>query len=136
MKTEQTAWTPSDRNGHPRQKRLKPWVHFWVVVPIILSGIGGTVSVVAANAWMNEPGGFTLDSAGKVTDVEPLNVIFNSAMPLEALHMLIAAYLVTSLPLYAVRWLVILVVVYTSINMLLTARQPERARDVMDAEDA
>ena len=49
---------------------------------------------------------------------------------------LIAAYLVTSLPLYAVRWLVIVVVVYTSINMLLTARQPERARDVMDAEDA
>jgi len=49
---------------------------------------------------------------------------------------LIAAYLVTSLPLYAVRWLVIVVVVYTSINMLLTARQPERARDVMDADDA
>jgi uncharacterized membrane protein YfcA len=49
---------------------------------------------------------------------------------------LIAAYLVTSLPLYAVRWLVIVVVAYTSINMLLTARQPEPARDVLDAEDA
>jgi uncharacterized membrane protein YfcA len=34
---------------------------------------------------------------------------------------LIAATLVTSLPLYAVRWLVIVVVVYTSVNMLLTA---------------
>jgi uncharacterized membrane protein YfcA len=49
---------------------------------------------------------------------------------------LIAAYLVTSLPLYAVRWLVIVVVAYTSINMLLTARQPEPARDVLGAEDA
>jgi uncharacterized membrane protein YfcA len=49
---------------------------------------------------------------------------------------LIAAYLVTSLPLYAVRWLVIVVVAYTSINMLLTARQPEPSRDVLDAEDA
>ena len=49
---------------------------------------------------------------------------------------LIAAYLVTSLPLYAVRWLVIVVVVYTSINMLLTARQPETSRDVLGAEDA
>jgi cytochrome d ubiquinol oxidase subunit I len=75
-------------------KRLKPWTHFWVIVPIIIAGIGGTVSVVAANAWMNEPGGFTLNSAGKVTNVQPLSVIFNSAMPLEALHMLVAAYLV------------------------------------------
>jgi uncharacterized membrane protein YfcA len=49
---------------------------------------------------------------------------------------LIAAYVVTSLPLYAVRWLVIVVVVYTSINMLLTARQPETSRDVLGAEDA
>src|SRR5262245_8863779 len=36
---------------------------------------------------------------------------------------LIAAFLVVSLPLGAVRWLVIGVVVYTSLNMLLTARQ-------------
>jgi uncharacterized membrane protein YfcA len=34
---------------------------------------------------------------------------------------LIAAYLVRSLPLGAVRWLVLFVVVYTSLNMLLTA---------------
>jgi uncharacterized membrane protein YfcA len=35
---------------------------------------------------------------------------------------LIAAYLVRSMPLGAVRWLVIVVVIYTSMNMLLTAR--------------
>ncbi len=75
-------------------KRLKPWPHFWTGVPIVLAGIGGTVSVVAANAWMNEPAGFTLNSAGKVVDVDPLEVIFNKAMPLQSLHMLIAAYLV------------------------------------------
>ncbi len=75
-------------------KRLKPWVHYWTGVPIVIAGIGGTVSVVAANAWMNEPAGFTLNSAGKVVDVDPWDVIFNKAMPLQALHMLIAAYLV------------------------------------------
>jgi cytochrome d ubiquinol oxidase subunit I len=52
------------------------------------------VSVVAANAWMNEPSGFTLNSAGQVVDVDPLDVIFNKAMPLQSLHMLVAAYLV------------------------------------------
>lgn len=75
-------------------KRLKPWPHFWTGVPIVIAGIGGTASVVAANAWMNEPAGFTLNSAGKVVDVDPINVIFNNAFPLETLHMLVAAYLV------------------------------------------
>jgi cytochrome d ubiquinol oxidase subunit I len=75
-------------------KRLKPWPHFWTGVPIVIAGIGGTVSVVAANAWMNEPAGFTLNSAGKVVEVDPLDVIFNKAFPLQASHMLVAAYLV------------------------------------------
>ena len=75
-------------------KRLKPWPHFWTGVPIVIAGIGGTVAVVAANAWMNEPAGFTLNSAGKVVDVDPLDVIFNKAFPLQASHMLVAAYLV------------------------------------------
>jgi uncharacterized membrane protein YfcA len=49
---------------------------------------------------------------------------------------LIAAYLVRSLPLVAVRWLVIVVVVYTAINMLATARQPETAHDLVGTEGA
>ncbi len=75
-------------------RRLKPWAHFWTGVPIVIAGIGGSVAVVAANAWMNAPQGFTLNSAGKVVDVDPVEVIFNKAMPLEALHMLVAAYVV------------------------------------------
>jgi cytochrome bd ubiquinol oxidase subunit I len=75
-------------------KRLKPWAHFWTGIPIVIAGIGGTASVVAANAWMNEPSGFTLNSSGQVVDVDPWSVIFNKAMPLQTVHMLIAAYLV------------------------------------------
>ncbi|MGZ4736217.1 MAG: cytochrome ubiquinol oxidase subunit I [Acidimicrobiia bacterium] len=75
-------------------RRLKPWPHFWTGVPVVIAGIGGSVSVVAANSWMNEPSGFTLSSAGKVVDVDPMGVIFNKAMPYEAAHMVVAAYLV------------------------------------------
>jgi cytochrome bd ubiquinol oxidase subunit I len=75
-------------------RRLKPWTHFWLGIPIVIAGIGGTISVVAANAWMNQPGGFTLNSSGEVVDVDPIEVIFNKAMPYEAAHMLVAAYLV------------------------------------------
>jgi cytochrome bd ubiquinol oxidase subunit I len=75
-------------------KRLRPWPHFWTGVPIVVAGIGGTLSVIAANAWMNEPAGFTLNQAGEVVDVEPAKVFFNDAWPYEASHMLVAAYLV------------------------------------------
>ncbi len=75
-------------------RRLKPWAHFWTGVPIVVAGIMGSVSVVAANAWMNSPSGFTLDSAGNITEVDPWAVIFNDAMPLMAAHMVVAAYVV------------------------------------------
>jgi cytochrome d ubiquinol oxidase subunit I len=75
-------------------KRLKPWPHFFTGVPVVIAGIGGTVSVIAANAWMNEPAGFTLNKAGKVVAVDPWKVIFNKAFPLEAAHMFVAAYVV------------------------------------------
>jgi len=75
-------------------RRMRPWAHFWTGVPIVLAGIFGAASVVAANSWMNSPSGFTLDSSGNVTSVDPVGVIFNDAMPLETAHMLVAAYLV------------------------------------------
>ncbi len=75
-------------------RRLKPWAHFWTGVPIVISGVFGSISVVAANSWMNDPSGFTLNSAGQVVKVSPVGVIFNRAMPLQAAHMVVAAYLV------------------------------------------
>jgi cytochrome d ubiquinol oxidase subunit I len=74
-------------------KRLPAWPHFFTGIPVVLSGIGGTLSVVAANSWMNQPQGFTLRH-GHVVDVEPLKVIFNDAFWHESVHMLLAAYLV------------------------------------------
>ena len=75
-------------------KRLAPWPHFWSGVPMFITGIGGAFSVVAANSWMNQPQGFTLDAAGKVSEVEPLRVLFNPATPYEVPHMILAAYMV------------------------------------------
>ena len=50
--------------------------------------------MVAANAWMNAPSGFTQNAEGTVVAVDPLRVIFNDSMPLQAAHMVVAAYLV------------------------------------------
>ena len=61
---------------------------------MVVSGILGAFSVVAANSWMNQPSGFTL-SHGRVTHVDPWAVFFNAATPWEVPHMMLAAYMVT-----------------------------------------
>jgi len=76
-------------------KRLSGWAHFWSGMPMVITGIGGAFAVVAANSWMNQPQGFTLDAAGKVVDTAPLKVLFNPATGYEVPHMILAAYMVT-----------------------------------------
>jgi cytochrome bd ubiquinol oxidase subunit I len=76
-------------------KRLSGWAHFWSGVPMVITGVGGAFSVVTANAWMNQPQGFTLDAAGRVVDTAPLEVLFNPAWSYEVPHMILAAYMVT-----------------------------------------
>jgi cytochrome d ubiquinol oxidase subunit I len=76
-------------------KRLSPWTHFWTGVPVVIAGLGGAWSVVAANSWMNQPDGFKLAQDGTATNVNALDAFFNGAVAYEAPHMILAAYLVT-----------------------------------------
>lgn len=82
-------------------RRLRPWLHWWTGVPLVISGALGALSVVAANSWMNQPSGFTM-SHGRITHVDPWAVIFNPATPYEVPHMLLAAYMVVGFMVAAV----------------------------------
>jgi cytochrome d ubiquinol oxidase subunit I len=75
-------------------RRLSPWAHWWSGVPMVVAGVLGALSVIAANSWMNSPAGFTL-SRGKISKVDPLSVYFNASTPYETAHMVLAAYMVT-----------------------------------------
>jgi cytochrome bd ubiquinol oxidase subunit I len=74
-------------------RRLGGWAHFWSGIPVAVSGIFGALSVMAANSWMNQPGGFTL-RGGHIVAVEPWAVVFNRAAAYEMPHMVLAAYMV------------------------------------------
>jgi cytochrome bd ubiquinol oxidase subunit I len=74
-------------------QRLPAWAHWWSGMPIVVFGILGALSVVAANSWMNSPAGYTL-SHGKLTSVDPVSVFFNPSTPYETAHMVLAAYMV------------------------------------------
>src|SRR6201986_2356569 len=74
-------------------QRLPGWMHFYTGIPIAITGLGGAVAVMAANSWMNQPGGFTL-SHGQIVAVNPWQVFFNRASLYETPHMILASYMV------------------------------------------
>jgi cytochrome d ubiquinol oxidase subunit I len=88
--------------------RMSPRVHFLSGIPIALAGVGGSSSVIAVNGWMNNPQGFDLGPNGEVTDVRPLEALFNPHLWHEEVHMYLAGFIVASAlvaAVYATAWL-------------------------------
>ena len=75
-------------------RRLPGWAHWWSGVPIAVSGIFGAISVIAVNAWMNTPGGFTTGQNGQISSVDVWQVFFARSSVYEMPHMILAAYMV------------------------------------------
>jgi cytochrome d ubiquinol oxidase subunit I len=75
--------------------RLSARAHLLSGLPIVITGITGSLMVIAVNAWMNHPGGFHL-RGGEVVDVDPFKALFaNSYFWHELIHMYIAGYIVS-----------------------------------------
>ena len=89
-------------------RRLRPWTHFWLGVPIPFVALAGAFSIISANSWMNTPAGFTIGPDGTPTDVDPIDAILNDALPYELSHFVLAAYMAagfTVASVYVVGWL-------------------------------
>jgi cytochrome bd ubiquinol oxidase subunit I len=75
----------------------------------VLAGFTGSLFVISVNAWMNHPGGFKIDRAGNVTDVEPWRALFdNGHLWPEMTHMYMAGFIVAGFVVasaYAWGWL-------------------------------
>jgi cytochrome bd ubiquinol oxidase subunit I len=88
--------------------RLTPRVHFLSGLPIAAAGVLGSSSVIAVNGWMNNPQGFDLAANGELTDVRPLEALFNPHLWHEQVHMYLAGFIVASslvAGVYAAAWL-------------------------------
>ena len=87
--------------------RLPTKTHQFLLLPMIISGMSGTFFVMSVNSWMNAPTGFDIVN-GQVVNIDPWAAIFNEAVLLQYLHMLLAAYMAaafTMVSVYAVGWL-------------------------------
>ena len=75
--------------------RLSPRIHLLSGIPIVITGFSGSLMVIAVNAWMQHPGGFTMRH-GKVIHANPWSALFgNSYFWHELLHMYLAGYMVS-----------------------------------------
>ncbi|MEA2383274.1 MAG: cytochrome bd ubiquinol oxidase subunit [Solirubrobacteraceae bacterium] len=82
--------------------RLSRRAHLLSGVPIVITGITGSLMVIAVNAWMNHPAGFHL-RGGRVVGVDPFRALFaNSYFWHELIHMYIGGYIVSGFVLAAV----------------------------------
>ncbi|MCB1042199.1 MAG: cytochrome ubiquinol oxidase subunit I [Acidobacteria bacterium] len=76
--------------------RLSPHLHLLCAFLVGLFGLASGILVIAANGWMNAPAGFDWVH-GQAINIDPWAAMFNKAWPLQAIHMLIAAFQATCL---------------------------------------
>jgi len=76
-------------------RRMSARAHMLSAMPIVITGVTGSLMVIAVNAWMNHPTGFKL-LHGQVTDIHPWSALLgNSYLWNELIHMYIAGYIVS-----------------------------------------
>jgi cytochrome d ubiquinol oxidase subunit I len=81
--------------------RLPRGRHVLTGLPVCVAGVASAFFVVSVNAWMNHPRGFDLVN-GQVTRVRPWHALFNPGMPLQTLHMILAAFMVAGFTIASV----------------------------------
>src|SRR4051794_13835698 len=87
--------------------RLPRRTHFLTGIPIVITGLTGSFTVIAVNGWMNNPQGFDVVD-GRVVNPRPFEALINNNLWHEIVHMYLAGYIVAGFlvaSVYAVGWL-------------------------------
>jgi cytochrome d ubiquinol oxidase subunit I len=88
-------------------RRLPPRLHLLTGLALPPTGLLGAFGVLAANSWMNTPGGVTITPGGAL-DVDVWAALFTKALTYEFWHFTIAIYLTAGFvvaSIYAAAWL-------------------------------
>ncbi len=99
--------------------RVPPWLHTLASIVVALGTALSGFWILSANSWLQTPDGFTLRD-GIAYPESWFHIIFNPSFPYRFTHMMIAAYLTTSL-----------VVLATGARYLLQRRWEREARTML-----
>jgi cytochrome d ubiquinol oxidase subunit I len=89
-------------------RRMRPRLHLLIGCVLPPAGFLGAFGVIAANSWMNTPGGFQLGPDGRPAAVDVGAALFTRAMGYEFWHFMVAMYMTAGFmvaSVYAVGWL-------------------------------
>ncbi|MBW8305065.1 MAG: cytochrome ubiquinol oxidase subunit I [Brevundimonas sp.] len=78
-------------------KKVGPRLHFLATVLVAFGTSVSAFWILAANSWMQTPQGFEIMADGRFVATSFMEVIFNPSFPSRLVHMLMAAFLTTSL---------------------------------------
>ena len=83
-------------------ERVGKGLHFAATCLVALGTLFSATWILAVNSWMQTPAGYAINPEGQFVPVDWLAIIFNPSFPFRFVHMVIAAYLTTSLVVGAV----------------------------------
>lgn len=83
-------------------KRVGPKLHFLATLMVAIGTLISAFWILSANSWMQTPAGYAINAEGQFVSADWLKVIFNPSFPYRLVHMVLAAYLTTSLVVGAV----------------------------------
>ena len=83
--------------------KVGPKLHFFATCMVALGTFISATWIISTNSWMHTPTGFTMNAQGQFVPAGSwIPIIFNPSFPYRLLHVVIAAYLTTSLVVGAV----------------------------------
>ena len=83
------------------RNRVPPWLHFFATLMVAAGTLLSAFWILAANSWMQYPAGHEVRD-GIAYPVDWIQVIFSPTFPWRFAHMVVAAYLTTSVVVLAV----------------------------------
>ena len=84
------------------RNRVGPGLHFVATLMVALGTFASAFWILSVNSWMQTPAGYAINAQGQYVPADWFKAIFNPSFPYRLVHMVLAAYLTTSLAVGAV----------------------------------
>ncbi|WP_027172673.1 cytochrome ubiquinol oxidase subunit I [Methylobacterium sp. 10] len=82
--------------------RVGPKLHFFATLMVAIGTFFSAFWILSVNSWMQTPQGYGINAAGQFIPEDWWAIVFNPSFPYRLVHMVLAAYLTTSLVVGAV----------------------------------
>lgn len=84
------------------RERVGEKLHMFATLMVAVGTLTSATWILSVNSWMQTPAGYAINEVGQFIPVNWWEIVFNPSFPYRLVHMVLAAYLTTSLVVGAV----------------------------------